>query len=222
MADLVGHVGGVHRWAAEMVRTRSDAPISRRGLPGPPEGAAALVAWYEEGLDQLVDSLRTTDPEAPVWNWSTTGDRAARFWHRRMALETAVHRWDAQTAAGGVGGSSATGGSSEGGPVDAVLAADGVDEYFELFVDGRLRGEAVEGLSGSLHLHATDGEGEWWIAFAPDHLERRHEHAKADAAVRGPASALLLWVWKRRPDDARELQVFGDTEVLKRLGAITF
>jgi hypothetical protein len=130
-----------------------------------------------------------------------------------MALETAVHRWDAQAAAGGAG---------QAGEVDAVLAADGVDEYFELFVDGRLHGEAVEGLHGSLHLHATDGEGEWWIAFAPDHVERRHEHAKADAAVRGPASALLLWVWKRCPDDAEELQVFGDTEILKRLGAITF
>jgi uncharacterized protein (TIGR03083 family) len=179
-------------------------------MSGPPEGAAARLAWYDDGLELLLGTLADTDPSVDVWNWSPSGDRSVRFWDRRMALETAVHRWDAQAAIGTVDA------------VDAALAVDGVDEYFELFVAGRLAAEPVPQLSGSLHLHATDSDGEWWIAFAPDHLERRHEHAKADAAVRGPASALLLWVWKRRPDDAPELQVFGDSAVLDRVGALTF
>ncbi len=33
-------------------------------------------------------------------------------------------------------------------------------------------------------------------------------HAKGDAAVRGPAADLLLWLWGRRPLDGFE--VFGD------------
>src|SRR3712207_7465665 len=38
------------------------------------------------------------DPAAPTWSFTT--DRTAGFWVRRQALETAVHRWDAQHAAG--------------------------------------------------------------------------------------------------------------------------
>ncbi len=210
MTDLVGHVGGVHRWAAEMVRARAGEFMSRRDMPSPPDDEDGRLAWYEEGLQQLLGVLRDTDPDDEVWNWSRTADKVARFWYRRMALETAVHRWDAQAAGG------------EAGPVEAALALDGVDEYFDLYVERRLHAEPVQGLHGSLHLHATDGDGEWWIAFAPDHLERRREHAKADAAVRGPASALLLWVWHRRPDEAEELTVFGDTDILKRFGALAF
>jgi len=37
-----------------------------------------------------------------------------------------------------------------------------------------------------------------------------HEHGKGDAAVRGPASQLLLWIWGR---PVSEVQVFGDDAV---------
>ncbi len=37
-----------------------------------------------------------------------------------------------------------------------------------------------------------------------------HEHGKGDAAVRGPASALLLWVWGR---PTAEVEVYGDQAV---------
>jgi len=128
-----------------------------------------------------------------------------------MAQETALHRWDAQAAAG------------DAEPVDAALAVDGIDEYFEVFLASQLAAKPVDGLHGSLHLHATDVDGEWWVALASDHFERRHEHAKADAAVRGPASCLLLWLWNRLPDDAADLQAFGDAEVMGQVSkSLTF
>ena len=210
MDALVGHMGGIHRWAAEMVRTGATERISRRGLTPPPDDPVLLVDWYDEGLAGLVEVLTTVDPDQPVWNWQPGAERRARFWHRRMAQETAVHRWDAQTATGRTD------------PIDAALAVDGIDEYFDLYVAGRIEAQPVDGLHGSLHLHATDIEGEWWVALAPDHLERRHEHAKADAAVRGPASSLLLWLWNRVPVDADDLQVFGDPAVTGQVAALTF
>jgi hypothetical protein len=73
-----------------------------------------------------------------------------------------------------------------------------------------------------MHLHATDIEGEWWLGLAPDRIERRHEHAKADAALRGPASELLLWLWNRRPDDSAELQTFGNPRILDHFRALAF
>src|SRR5262249_9741619 len=81
----------------------------------------------------------------------------ARFWHRRAAQETAVHRFDAQFAAG------------DAKPIDADLALDGIDEHLG-FVAFGLAVKPVEGLSGSLHLHASDVEGEWVQQLAPDRL----------------------------------------------------
>ena len=40
------------------------------------------------------------------------------------------------------------------------------------------------------------------------------QHAKADAAVKGSASDLNLFLWERVAPDSDDLQVFGDSEVL--------
>jgi uncharacterized protein (TIGR03083 family) len=211
MAQLVGHVGGVHRWAAAMVRSGTPERISRRDLPAAPTDPTARLAWFEEGLDEAIAVLRAAGPDAPAWNWQPGRARTAGFWPRRLAQETAVHRWDAQTAVG------------EPDPLDAALAVDGIDEYFELFLASEVATKPVDGLHGSLHLHATDIDGEWWVQLAPDHFERRHEHAKADAAIRGPASSLLLWLWNRLPADAADLQAFGDAEVMAQVSkSLTF
>jgi uncharacterized protein (TIGR03083 family) len=210
MAALVGHVGGVYRWAAEMIRTQARERISRRDMAQPPSDPAAVVRWYEDALAEVAAVMEDVDPASPVWNWQPGRPATASFWHRRMAQETAVHRWDAQAAAG------------DADPIDGALAVDGIDEYFELFLAGRVEAKPVEGLHGSLHLHATDTEGEWWVALAPDHIERRHEHAKADAAVRGPASTLLLWLWNRVPSDAAGLQPFGDPAVMGQIARLGF
>jgi uncharacterized protein (TIGR03083 family) len=210
MSTLVGHMSSIHRWATEMLRTRASRRVSRRDLEGAPSGADAVLEWYGVGLAELTTALNQIDPDDEVWNWRPDGDRRARFWHRRMANETAVHRWDAQAAA------------NDAQPIDAALAVDGIDEYFELFLAGQLHQQPVAALNGSMHLHATDIEGEWWLGLAPDRIERRHEHAKADAALRGPASELLLWLWNRRPDDSAELQTFGNPRILDHFRALAF
>jgi hypothetical protein len=48
------------------------------------------------------------------------------------------------------------------------------------------------------------------VADSNGELRVTHEHGKGDAAVRGPASELLLWVWGRPTHD---LQIFGDEAV---------
>ena len=42
-----------------------------------------------------------------------------------------------------------------------------------------------------------------------------HGHAKCDAAVRGTAADLHLWLWGRVPPD--RLEVFGDPAIAERL-----
>src|ERR1700722_1220989 len=96
MTDLVAHVGGVHRWVDEMVTTKAAKYIPRQ--PVELDGFEATLAWYEEGLEHLRATLGAVDPEEPVGNWADRKPAPARFWIRRMAHETAVHRWDGEAA----------------------------------------------------------------------------------------------------------------------------
>src|SRR5262249_56595265 len=109
-------------------------------------------------------------PRSRGGNWFEGKPAPAPFWHRRAAQETAVHRFDAQFAAG------------DAKPIDAELALGGIDEHLG-FVAFGLAVKPVEGLSGSLHLHASDVEGEWVLQLAPDRLPVERSHAKADAAI---------------------------------------
>jgi uncharacterized protein (TIGR03083 family) len=187
MASLVGHVAAVHRWVTGMVATRAG---ERGPFPEPPAGWDALLEWYRAGADELVRTLEAADPAAPVWNWRDRAPAPVAFWHRRMAHETAMHRWDAQLAVGAPS------------PVEAALAADGVDEITG-FVDGWLRRRPAEGLQGQLGLEATDAGLRWVLSLSPDHLEHVDgplpvdDAPRASTAVTATASDLLLWLTGR-------------------------
>lgn len=64
------------------------------------------------------------------------------------------------------------------------------------------------------HFHRTDGPGEWLVRFMPEGPVVTREHAKGDVAVRGIASDLFLFLWRRLPAD--RLEVFGDADLLSR------
>jgi len=221
---LVAHTGRVHRYAAGIVAERRTGPPE--GRPAKPAPDEDVLTWYAAGLATLIDALEAIDPAEPVWNWSARPQTAA-FWGRRMAQETVVHRWDAQSAAG------------TPAPISPWLAGDGVSEVFEIFLPRLQAASPVDGLTGRLHLHATDlhatdlhtthlhathlhatalddqadPTGEWLVRLRPDSVHLTHEHGKGDVAVRGPAADLLLLLWNRR--DAHGLDVYGDASLLE-------
>ena len=203
VADLVYHVGEVHSFWRTIVAERRSTPD---GLAEPPRPADdALLGWYREGIDATVRVLRDADPAGAVWTWAPQQDVA--FVRRRMAQETAVHRWDAEHAAG------------RDHAIDAPIAAGGIDEFLEFFV-GRARRDA-DPVGGSVHLHCTDTDGEWVVRPSGDGrtFGVTREHAKGDAALRGAASDLLLLLWRRVPLDT--VDVIGDAAVAARLVAHT-
>jgi uncharacterized protein (TIGR03083 family) len=164
---------------------------------------SGLLDVFEETAHRLESALYVLPPNEPVHTWWEPS-RTAGFLQRRMALETAVHRWDAQLAHG----------IPES--IEADLAADGIDETFEVMLPAR-RGWAKSPLPGSgktYRFHRTDGPGEWLVRFAPEAPVVTREHAKGDVAVRGPAADLLLFLWHRIPAD--RLEVFGDAALLDR------
>jgi uncharacterized protein (TIGR03083 family) len=210
LEQLAVHVGQAHRWAAEMVRVRATAelPEDAAHVPGfvPPPGAGALDGWLADGAALLAATLREAGPGQPVWTWS--GPHRAAFWARRMAVETLVHRADAALGAG------------RPYTAEADLAADGLDEWFTLVTDPAQVEEDPElhellGTGQTLHLHATDVPGaEWLIVRGPERIEVRREHAKADVALRGPLTDLLLAFQRRLPLDSERLEVLGDRGLL--------
>lgn len=192
---LVGHLGRVHRWTAGWI-TGGAAPDD---VERPPRGDA-VVDWYEAGLAVIGDALATVDPAAGVQTWA--GPMKGSFWPRRMAHEAAVHRWDLGAARG------------DAAPVAADLAVDGIDELVEVFVARRLGRAELRGQGETMHLHATDIEGEWLFTFADDGLRWDHAHTAAGVTVAGTASDLLLLLWNRVA--VTELDVAGDASLLAR------
>jgi uncharacterized protein (TIGR03083 family) len=192
--QLVNHLGRVHRWVTAMVRSRA---AERADFPPRPERVDA--EWLAEGVAELTAALEEAGPDVPMFTFPHGGG-TSRFWFRRQAEETAVHRWDAEHAAD----------PGAARPIDTEVALAGVDELLDVLFAGR----PIE-LDGTVHLHATDSpHGEWIIRLDDDKtLLVGHGHEKGDVAVRATASDLLLWLWGR-PIPADRLEVFGDEAVL--------
>jgi uncharacterized protein (TIGR03083 family) len=198
--DLVLHVGRVHRWVATMV---ASGATTRADFPPAPEDAAQdeLLAWAREASAELVDTLRRADPDGDVWTFGEP--RSVRFWLRRMAQETSIHGWDAAQAAGS--------------PIDlpGAVAADGIDEFGEMILPRVIRSIGDKWDGESIHLHRTDGEGEWlWTLGPGPEVKVERSHAKGALALRGSASDLLLWAANRH--GVEPLEVFGDGAIAAR------
>ncbi len=202
VAELVAHLGGVYAWARYAVAAGGER-VSRRDVPTPPapEDSADLFPWFRTRLEELLEAL-SGDADAPAWTFPPNAPNQVAWWQRRQALETVVHRWDVQAAA-------------DPGHLDPIapdLAVEGIDEFLADFLPRFFPANASDAITGTLHLHATDTPGEWWLDFDAEGLSTRRQHAKADTAVRGPAAGLYLWLWNRQTPEAAGLEIFGRVE----------
>lgn len=194
--DLIWHLSEVYYFWASIVLERATSWEQVERIEQVADDR--LLETYDAMFARLVDALSTTDPATGVWTWAASHD--VEFVIRRMAQETAVHRWDADQAAG---------------PPIAVepeLASDGIDEFLEHFLPNIAEG--TEPVGGSVHIHCGDTAGEWTIQPTRDAYHVTREHAKADCALRGGASNLLLALWRRVGPDA--IDIVGDTDVATR------
>ena len=69
--DVARHVGGGHRWVAEILRTRATEPVDDGGLRDlaayPDDDPATVAAWLRDGAAQLTGALRDAGPDLDVW-----------------------------------------------------------------------------------------------------------------------------------------------------------
>lgn len=202
--DLIVHCVSGDSWARTIIERQTTERVPTEVPENPPTGDA-LVPWFLAGAQALIDALKKTDPSTSVWTFSPA-DRTARFWYRRRAHETSIHRADAQLATG-----------RSPVPIDGALASDGVDEFLTVFVPRW--GKTALGVGETVHFHCTDVGGEWLLRGSDDDVTVTREHAKADVTTRGSASDLMLFVWGRLP--ASRVDVFGDAALLNRFVAAT-
>lgn len=206
LAGLVKHTGLIHRWVEHMVRHGSTERVSLRDLDlGLPGDEAGYPSWLAAGAGPLVAALRAADPADPVWTWGPGG--RADWWSRRMLHETTVHRTDAELALG------------RAPAVDTATALDGIDEFLANIGS---RSTVADGMAGSglggetVHLHATDSDGEWMITLGSDGFGWERGHAKGSVAVQGATSDLLLLTYGRLKSADERFTLFGDRGPLER------
>lgn len=210
MARLAGHVGRVHRMTIGVLTNSADGFADSSTMEKPPTDPALSAEFVRSGAATLDGLLAERDVESPCWNFLNE-PAFARFWFRRQCHETAVHRHDAELAVD----------AAALPTIPPALAVDGIDEYFVMVRERLLAARGVLSLGGSLHLHATDTEGEWMITVDDGAITVAHGHGKGDAAIRGTAADLFLGLWGRFDlvSDAR-FERFGSTEVITALGAL--
>jgi uncharacterized protein (TIGR03083 family) len=229
--DLLRHQAYVHAWAARHVRERSAELLEEAAevdiLGGGPADAD-LIAAYREGHAALVATLSDADPDVECATFMPAPSPLA-FWARRQAHETAVHRYDAQSALPG-------GPPPPAAAFGAAFAADGVDELIMCFAARRRYRDRGGGGERSLTVRARDAHGPdahgpdtqgrdaqdpdthgcWHVRLADGGTAVSRDDPVADCTLEGTAAGLYAFLWNRADAARAGLTITGRQETLAR------
>ena len=215
VAGLTAHMGRVYTFWSKWVRERPrgmgreamneiaadrDARLpgytawDRAGFPreSRPEG---IIPFARTTGDELDAALIELEPEETVWTFIPPHQTGA-FVFRRVAMETTIHRWDAEEAHG------------IAGPIDDTLARDGIDEMLKMFREDPAYEPSEGRREATILLREEPGRGRWRVAFGKSGITTSPDDGPADAVVAGSASDLWLYIMGRRA--AGEMHVEGD------------
>ena len=216
MGDLVFHVAEVYLHKVALMRTGEEP----REWPPPSLAAEAPLAALGRAYGELRTEFRTREPGLPAPTWYDP-DQTVAFWIRRMALETVIHRIDAELAAG-----------LPVTPVPDDLAADGVDEVLKRMLAytsvtwpedfAEMEGEHLAGADGQAEITVAAGQVAWTVRPSPREVEVADGASNhPQAVVEGPAGHVLRWLWGRAGDGT--VRITGDAawaDYLRRMLAV--
>ena len=203
VADLVTHVAEVYLHKTEAMRLL-DWPD-----PWPPQGLEdePPVPLLQRAYRELTAEFAMRKPDDPSRTWHEP-DQTVRFWIRRMAQETVIHRIDGQLAAG-----------TPVTPVPDDLATDGVDEVLKLFLAygatswPQEYAEAASGhpetMNAKESIVVEAGPASWTVTLEPRTVTATDgAEASARALIAGDPEDVLRWLWGR----GGEVRVSGDED----------
>ncbi|MFK3981463.1 maleylpyruvate isomerase family mycothiol-dependent enzyme [Micromonospora sp. NPDC050397] len=202
--ELVRHLAEVYLHKVACMRDGVAPEVWPPDLTGE-EPLALLDRAYAE----LVAEFTARDPGSPAYTWYEP-DQTVAFWIRRMALETVVHRVDAEQA---VGASSAD--------IPDDLADDGVDEVLGMMLPyvTRVWADAFVGLlpDPGVRVLVDTGERSWLVGLDPSGAMTGPGSANqpVHATISGTPVDVLLWLWRRLPEEA--VRRTGDRNAVDQL-----
>jgi len=216
--DLLWHLGLVQHFWTTVVRDKLPGDEAQEHNPERPAGGrAVLLGFFRQASGELAATLRATSPDTPAWSWSK--EQTAGFTYRRQAHEALIHRIDAELTA------------DARTPVDAQLAADGVDEVLRIIYANCPSWGTITPLPGrTVRLRATDTGDSWLVTLArftgtdPEgkscdepgiHVAESGPGGPARAEITGTAADLDCWLWHRPPSGPVEQS--GDQDILDGL-----
>jgi uncharacterized protein (TIGR03083 family) len=212
VGQLLRHIGGVQRWAEDVVRTRAAAPV-------PDDYHGALSEYADEDLDVvlpwlvasaalLAGTLREAGSDVAVWTPVPNG--TCGFYARRFTHEALLHRADVCLALG------------EAFTADPGVVIDALDEWMELgslplHLDRDPRVRELLGPGRILRLQASDvgkGDTDWLVDLTGDVIAWRRSSEPAAVTVEAPLTGLLLLVYRRLSPAAAGATISGDERLL--------
>lgn len=218
VADLLWHLAEVQWfWATVVEERRQDT----EGIEHPtrPTDRDALLMFATQQADRLVRVLTETAPETEVYMWAD--DKTVGYIRRRQAHEALIHRLDAELAVGTVT------------PLDAALAADGVDECLAVMYGGVPEDwGAFTATAAPVRVHLTDRSDAdtavrpgRFVGTDPDDGTAYDEGVLVPApdtgvvaTVSGTADDVDAWLWHRRGDEV--LSFDGDAAAIDAVRAV--
>jgi uncharacterized protein (TIGR03083 family) len=220
-ADLLWHLVGVQDWWAWCIENRPQSPQTDGYVePERPASYDEMLAQYAQTMGRMISALEAADPKEEAYTWKAD-EQTVGFTYRRQAHEALIHRVDAELAAG-----------VEIAPLDARLAADGVDEVLDVMYGGCPPWGEFNGLDHFLRVDMDDVDQQVWVQLGVfsgtdpkgEHHEEQDIHVvsdpgrEPDAVISGTAQALDLRLWRR--GDGAETHLAGDLLIVDRFRQI--
>ncbi|MFD6793181.1 maleylpyruvate isomerase family mycothiol-dependent enzyme [Prauserella salsuginis] len=198
VARLVRHVAAVQAWVLACIADpHGGEPRGER----PPKEWDEIVPWWDGTRAELRRAF-DSGPETPAHMPFPCYEANLRAWARRQAHEAAIHRLDAELAAG-----------RDATTFDTMFAADGVDEALSMIIHRRRADWSAVEARGTVLVHAEDARRLWSLALAPGQPPALTGPADPDVTLSGGADAVYKRLW-RRPAD---VSITGEATLLDPL-----
>ncbi len=212
--ELLAHIRYVHAWArayvagalGDMVSEPDEVEILRNAPPD-----HELLESVEDGHAALLGALADAPPSLNCWTFLSSPSPLV-MWARRQAHETAIHRVDAEIAAGWAPRA-----------FDFRLAMDGLDEIIFAFLARTVPPAEGEVGLGRIGFEAREGAERLTVRLTAGGALPERGEPPCDLVIRASASDLYLVAWNRPP--AGELELIGAAHLLdawRRLIQVTW
>ena len=203
VGTVARHVGSTQHVVAQIVEGRPTADFGLfKDLQTPAKDSLDFADWFRSGTASLLYQLSAVPEGETCWSWFEAAGSVG-WWARRMAFEALIHRWDTDAASG------------QSFFVESEVAADGIDEYLDVFV-GASRAANGSPAGPTILFECTDRDDSWTLDLSEQGARLVVSHpASSTVQIRSNAEQLLLALWGRLPLTASPgVELAGDVSAL--------